>query len=835
MAAPSSAKVVVVGGGIAGLSVAYHLARKAAWKEVLLIERSKLTSGTTWHAAGSMGRVSSCPRVVRHRKYGSDLFQELAASTGLETGYLQNGGLTIATDERRMDLLRRWSRITNANGSPCEIVSKEEALKLGKIMNCDDVIGGIWSPEDGQINPVDASNVMAAAAQGEGATILQDTPLQEVITKGNKIKGVRIQNSKGEEQFVECDKVVLCTGMWTRQAAYDLGASVPLWPCEHEYVLTEALPQSKGLPVIRTYDEYLYIKEDAGRLLIGLFEPNAKVAFKDQDRVPQDFSFGSFPDDLEHLEPYLMSALHRIPLLSTHGITSYFTGPESFTPDGTELLGECPEVDGLYVCAGFNSHGITCAPSAGQLIADLIDDGGLTFKQDWFSLDVRRNPPWMADLEFIKPRAAETLGRQYGYTAPHQSHTTGRNLIMTPFHNELANKGAVFGLASGMERPDWFEPPEDQVVDVPENIPRWYPHVQRETYAARNGVALFDQSSLSKVLVRGPHAAAVLQWVCSADVVRDVGQCVYTLMLNGAGGIENDCTVTRLEDDVFLVVAGSAMLTKTLDWIRRVADVKELGEYAMMPILDLSVLGIYGPKAAELLSTVTSTDFHDESMHRMGKFVQVDVTIGDKIFPLHAMRTGYTGAVGWELYLQQAAALEVYKAIANTGDNFGLIHAGTLALDTLRIEAGNLRYGSDMSSAETPDNVGLRFATELISKSKLNKQRKDFFGREALEDGVTTYEDTAKRVYLCEIKGIKRDEDPFLFGDDPIYTTDGGHVVGKITSCAYSFNFDTFLALVDFKHPSTIASSLYAMAGVGEPSKVEVQVLKRSPLKEKKK
>ena len=499
---PKSAKVIVIGGGVAGCSCAYHLA-KYGWKDVLLLERDQLTSGTTWHAAGLVGQLGATSVITKLRKYSLDLYKELEKKTGLSTGLKQNGAITVATTKERLQELSRQATTAQLFDVEVEVLDKKKTKELYPVINDEDILGSVYMPKDGQADPVGVTNVLAKAARNEGANIFEKTPVKKILVKNKKVVGVETNQGK-----IDCEYVVLATGMWSRQIGEDIGVSVPLYPNEHFYVITEPmkdLPQN--LPVLRDYNACLYLKEDAGKMLVGIFEPNAKPAFKDSGRVPDDFSFGEFPDDFDHFEPYLEKSFHRLPILETAGIRKFFSGPESFTPDTQYLLGETPEVKKLFTCCGFNSIGIASAGGAGKVTAEWMINGHIN--EDIFSLDIKRFQKFHSSKKFIMERVTETLGDLYGMHWPYKQHNTSRNQKLFPYHEELKKAGACFGYSSGFERPMWFSKDgKEPRYEYSFNYQNWYPSVEFETKNARENVGLFDLTAFSKYDLKGEKLTA---------------------------------------------------------------------------------------------------------------------------------------------------------------------------------------------------------------------------------------------------------------------------------------------------------------------------------------
>ena len=446
---PKSTKVVVIGGGVAGTSCAYHLA-KFGWKDVVLLERDQLTSGTTWHAAGLVGQLGATSTITKLRKYSLDLYKELEKTTGLSTGLKQNGAITVASSKERMQELLRQATTAQLSDVEVQVLDKKQTKDLYPVLHNEDLVGSVYMPKDGQADPIGVTNVLAKAAKMEGVQIFEKTPVKKILVKNNRITGVETSNGS-----IDCEYVVLASGMWSRQIGEEINVSVPLYPNEHFYIITEPMKDlPKDLPVLRDYNACLYLKEDAGKMLVGIFEPNAKPAFRDKGVVPNDFSFGELPDDFDHFEPYLMKSFHRLPILEKAGIRKFFSGPESFTPDTQYLLGETSEVKNLFTCCGFNSIGIASAGGAGRVTAEWIINGHIN--EDLFSLDIKRFQKFHSSKKFIMERVTETLGDLYGMHWPYKQHETSRNQKLLPYHEELKKAGACFGVAGGFERPMWY-------------------------------------------------------------------------------------------------------------------------------------------------------------------------------------------------------------------------------------------------------------------------------------------------------------------------------------------------------------------------------------------
>jgi len=760
---PKSAKVVVVGGGVAGCSVAYHLA-KYGWKDTVLLERDQLTSGTTWHAAGLVGQLGASATITRLRKYSLNLYKELEKKTGLSTGLKQNGAITVASTPERLQELLRQATAAQLFDVNVETVSKERIKELYPVINDEDILGGVYMPEDGQADPVGVTNVLAKAAKMEGAQIFEKTPVIKILVKEKKIVGVETKFGK-----IDCEYVVIATGMWSRQIGEDIGVSIPLYPNEHFYIITEPLEKlPKNLPVLRDYNSCLYLKEDAGKMLVGIFEPNAKPAFKDKGVVPEDFSFGEFPDDFDHFEPYLEKSFKRLPILETAGIRKFFSGPESFTPDTQYLLGETPEVNNLFSCCGFNSIGIASSGGAGRVTAEWIINGYMS--EDLFSLDIKRFQKFHSSKKFIMERVTETLGDLYGMHWPYKQHNTSRNQRLLPYHEELKKAGACFGVSGEYERPMWYvlngEKPEYKYSFDYQN---WYPSTEFETKNTVTNVGLYELSPFSKYEIKGELAYSELQRICTANIKDEVGRSTYTQMLNEAGGIETDLTVICIEKNHFRVISSAA--TRTHDKAHILKHLSADLEFKDITD-DLVCLGIFGPKSRNLISNISNNDFANETFKfGEGKFVNIS---SKKVW---VQRLSYVGELGFEVYINNIDAKEVYQLIIAEGVNHNLSHCGAHAMDTMRMESGFLHWGHDISPEENQYEAGLNFAISY-------KKEVNFIGKESLLKIKEKKQD--RRFIMLSLKNSNPGY-PLLLHEEPIYLND--KIIGKTTSGNYSFNY----------------------------------------------
>ena len=760
---PKQTKVVVIGGGIAGCSVAYHLA-KFGWKDTILLERDQLTSGTTWHAAGLVGQLGATSTITKLRKYSLNLYKELEKKTGLSTGLKQNGAITIASSKARLQELLRQATAAQLFNVNVETVSKKRIKELYPVINDEDVLGGVYMPEDGQADPVGVTNVLAKAAKMEGAQIFEKTSVEKILVKDKKIIGVQTKFG-----IIDCEYVVIATGMWSRQIGENIGVSIPLYPNEHFYIITEPLDKlPKNLPVLRDYNSCLYLKEDAGKMLVGIFEPNAKPAFKDKGIVPEDFSFGEFPDDFDHFEPYLEKSFQRLPLLETAGIRKFFSGPESFTPDTQYLLGETSEVNNLFTCCGFNSIGIASSGGAGRVTAEWMINGHMN--EDLFSLDIKRFQKFHSSKKFIMERVTETLGDLYGMHWPYKQHKTSRNQKLLPYHNKLKKAGACFGVAGEYERPMWYaingEKPEYKYSF---NFQNWYPSVEYETKNTTLNVGLFELTPFSKYEIFGVNAHDELQKLCTANIKKEIGSSTYTQMLNESGGIEADLTVISMGNNIFRIISSAA--TRTHDKAHILKHISQKVEFKDITD-DLVCFGIFGPKSRKLISSISKNDFsNDNFKFGTGGYIKINSK------NIWVQRLSYVGELGYELYIKNEEAEEIYDLIIKEGKNFKLSHCGAHAMDTMRMESGFLHWGHDISPEENQYQARLEFTISYKKKS-------DFIGKSSLNK--IKDQKQKKRLTMFYLKKSNPGY-PLLLHDEPIYLEN--KIIGRSTSGNYSFNY----------------------------------------------
>ena len=761
---PKSSKVVVIGGGVAGCSVAYHLA-KFGWKDTILLERDQLTSGTTWHAAGLVGQLGATATITKLRKYSLNLYKELEKKTELSTGLKQNGAITIASSKERLQELLRQATSAQLFDVNVDVLDKQQIKDLYPVINEQDILGGVYMPEDGQADPVGVTNVLAKAAKMEGAQIFEKTPVKRILIKNNRVTGVETSQGK-----IDCEYVVLATGMWSRQIGEDIGVSIPLYPNEHFYIITEPMNDlPKNLPVLRDYNDCLYLKEDAGKMLVGIFEPDAKNAFKEKGVVPNDFSFGEFPDDFDHFEPYLEKSFKRLPILENAGIRKFFSGPESFTPDTQYLLGETLEVQNLFTCCGFNSIGIASSGGAGKVTAEWMINGYMN--EDLYSLDIKRFQKFHSSKKFIMNRVTETLGDLYGMHWPYKQHKTSRNQRILPYHEELKKAGACFGQSGEYERPMWYAIDNNK----PEykysfNYQNWYPSVEKECKNTIENVGLFELSPFSKYEIRGKNAYEELQRLCTANIKNEIGKCTYTQMLNEGAGIETDLTIVCIDKNYFRIISSANVRTHDkahiLKHLSKDIEFKDVTD-------ELICLGVFGPKSRELLSEITNEDLSNENF----KFgTSKNIKLGS--INVWAQRLSYVGELGFELYVKNMYGKDLYNLILTAGKNFSLTHCGAHTMDIMRMESGFLHWGHDISPEENQYQAGLNFAINY-------KKPFNFTGKEKLLK--IKNQKIGKKLKMFTLKDNKPGS-PLLLHEEPIYLD--GKIIGKTTSGNYSFNYN---------------------------------------------
>ncbi|TMH35540.1 MAG: FAD-dependent oxidoreductase [Betaproteobacteria bacterium] len=757
---PKHARVVIVGGGIAGASAAYHLG-KLGCSDVVLLEQGRLTCGTTWHAAGLVGQLRATRNATRMSRYGIELYSTLEAETGLATGWKQCGSLNVAKTPERLKLFKRQMARAGSFGIDFEFVTPREAARIYPLLRTDDLAGAVWIPGDGKANPTDLTQSLARGARMRGVKIFEQTRITGVLAERGAVKGVRWQNADGEGEIV-CESLANCAGQWAREFGSRAGVNVPLFSAEHFYIVTKPIAGiHPDLPVMRDPDGYIYYKEEVGGLVMGGFEPVAKP-WK-VPAIPDGFEFRLLPEDWDHFEILLNNAIHRTPCLETAEIRMLLNGPESFTPDGNFILGEAPELRRYFVCAGFNSAGIANAGGAGRLIAEWIMDGEAPV--DLWDVDIRRFAAFHANRRLLADRTVESLGLHYAMRWPREEFATVRPLRRSPLYDRLKTRGAVFGSKLNWERANYFLPAGATEPAPTLGTPGWLPYVLEEQRATREDVVIFDQTSFAKFVLKGRDALRVLQRLCANELDVPIHRMVYTAMLNERGGFESDLTLTRLSADAFFILSGSAQATRDADWIERHIGAEE--HAALFDVTSAySVISLMGPKAATLLARVSSDDWTREALP-FSMTRESDVGYAR----VRAARMSYVGGPGYEMVVSTDQCVTLYEALCAAGTDLGLRDAGYYTIDALRIEAGRRAWGAELGPDETPWEAGLGYAVKLDKAA-------DFIGKAALA------RQNPNRLLKRLLVFAFDDPRAFAWGGEPILMD--GKNVGELTSAGYS-------------------------------------------------
>lgn len=775
---PDTAKIVIIGGGIIGCSTAYHLA-KMGQTDTVLLERKKLTSGTTFHAAGLVGQLRSNANITQLLGYSVDLYNKIEAETGLGTGWKMNGGLRLACNEERWTEVKRQATTARSFGLEMELLTPEEALKLWPLMDISDLVGAAFMPTDGQANPSDITQALAKGARMAGASIFEDTKVTDIEIEAGKIRAVITDQGR-----IECEKVVCCTGQWTREFAKRFGVNVPLVSMEHQYMVTEPIEGVlSDLPTLRDPDRLTYYKEEVGGLVMGGYEPNP-IPWA-VNGVPQGFHYTLLDSNFDHFEKIMELALGRVPALEAAGIKTLTNGPESFTPDGNFIIGEAPELKNFFVGAGFNAFGIAAGGGAGMALAEWARNGEPPF--DLWSADIRRFGRPHFDTDWVRTRTVEAYGKHYTMAWPHEEHDSGRPCRKSPLYDILAEAGACFGEKLGWERPNWFasaslgETPRDEYSFGRQN---WFAAVGREHKAARETAVLFDQTSFAKFALKGPDAARALNWICAGQVDKPVGALTYTQMLNDRGGIECDLTVGRVSEDDFYIVTGTGFATRDYNWISR-----NIPPNMNCQLFDITssnaVLSLMGPKSREILQSVTRDDVSNDGF-QFGTLR----TIGIAGCPVQALRMSYVGELGWELHLPVEYAQTVYSALMQACQDHALCNAGYRAIESLRLEKGYRAWGADIGPDHSPFEAGLGWAVKLGRNT-------DFKGRMAVEaqraNGVTKM-----------LAGFTAEPDVVLLGRETIYRN--GERIGWLSSGGYGYTLGKSIGYGYVRNPDGVTA-----------------------------
>lgn len=755
VALPSHASVVVIGGGVMGCSTLYHLA-KLGMGDAILLERNQLTSGTTWHSAAQVRALRSSRNLTDLIRYSVDLYGALEAETGQATGWINKGSLSIATTEDRLVHIQRQEALAHAFGVRAQSISAAEAKERWPLMNAEDVLGAVWSPDDGRVNPSDLCAALVKGARARGAKIFEDTGVIGIVTEGGRVRAV--ETARGT---VRCDAIALCTGLWSRAGAAMAGVSVPVLPCEHFYLLTRPVPGAEHhLPTLSDHDNHLYIRDESQGLLVGCFEPLGKPI--DPDALGDDFAFQLLPEDWDHFEPMMMNALHRLPVLETAEVRMLLNGPESFTPDGSFLLGESAETRGFFLGCGMNSVGVATGGGAGMALAHCIVHGHTP--ADLSEADPKRFPECFQSLDALMARAPEVLGKHYEITYPGRQFASARGLRPTPLHDRWQAEHAHFGQVYGWERPLYFAAGTEPRLTF--GRPVWFEQVGREVAQAHEAAAIFDQSTFGKIRVQGADAERFLNRVCANDMRRAPGRAIYTAMLNARGGFESDLTALRLDDDTYRLYVGTAAVKRDMAWLQR-----HLSEGERVTLADETedhaVLGLMGPEAARVARDVGAPALNDIKYFRHAAAEVAGVAV-------RAVRLSYVGEAGWEMTCKAADACTIYDALVAAGAR----PSGLYAQSAMRIEKRYLAMGHDLDGDVSPLEAGLDFAVAWDT---------DFIGREALlrrrEAGIRT---TMVSIRLDDRAAVP-------LGNEPVYRD--GRLVGQTTSAAFGYRIGRPIAL----------------------------------------
>ena len=762
MTLPSHAGIVVIGGGIIGCSTAYHLARDHK-ADVILLEQGKLTSGSTWHAAGLVGQLRSSASITRVLKYSVDLYKGLEAETGLATGWKMTGCLRLATNQDRWTEFKRLATTAKSFGMDMQLISPAEVKKMWPLMEVSDLVGASWLPTDGQASPSDITQSLAKGARMHGARLYED-----IRVTGFEMKDGRITAVKTSQGDIACEKVVNCAGQWARQVGAMAGINVPLQPVKHQYIITEKLDGlAADAPTIRDPDRRTYFKEEVGGLVMGGYEPNPQAwqtGLAGGD-VPDDWEFRLFDDDFDHFEQHMAQAIARVPALETAGVKQMINGPESFTPDGNFILGTAPECANMFVGAGFNAFGIASGGGAGWVLAQWVVDGEAPL--DLWVVDIRRFANLHRDRKWVSDRTLEAYGKHYTIGFPHEEYLSGRPAIVSPLYERLKKHNAVFGSKLGWERPNWFAPknttPEDIYSMGRQN---WFGPVGEEHRHVREKVGIFDQSSFAKYELTGPDALKALDWICANDIDKPAGRLTYTQLLNTRGGIEADLTVARLTQEKFYIVTGTGFRTHDLAWIK-----DHIGSEMDASLSDVTekfgTLSLMGPKAREVLASVTDADVSNSGFP-FGHVREIAIA-GHTV---RALRVTYVGELGWELHVPIEATGDVFDALMVAGARHDIRPVGYRSMESLRLEKGYRAWGSDITPNDTPFEAGLGWAVKL-------RKDTDFLGRKALEKLHNAPLKKRLVVFTTE------DPDVVLLGRETILRN--GEPVGYLSSGGYGY------------------------------------------------
>jgi 4-methylaminobutanoate oxidase (formaldehyde-forming) len=760
------ARVAIIGGGIVGCSVAYHLT-KLGWRDVVVLEKGELTSGSTWHAAGLVGQLRSSRNITRMLQESVALYRRLEAETGQATGWREVGGLRLASSADRMIELKKAATTAKSFGLEMHLLSPQEAQALFPLISLDGVVGAAYLPTDGYADPSGITQALAKGARDGGAIFRRFERVLRIDTKGRR--ATTIHTEKGT---LSAEIVVNAAGMWAREIGEMVGISIPLIPTMHQYMITEKIPDlPENLPTLRDPDHLIYYKPDVGALVMGGYEGNP-IPWSVRG-IPKDFGQQLLPSDMDHFAQLAERALYRTPLLERVGMRELINGPEAFTPDGHFIMGRAPALDNFYVAAGFNAHGIAAGGGAGKMLAEWIIQGSPSL--DLWPVDIRRFGEYHRSLRYTTARTLELYAKHYTIHWPREEHSTGRPLRCSPLYATLKEKGAIFGAKFGWERPNFFIPPGNVLpTDYAHTFsrPASFPYVAAECKAIRETVAVIDQSSFSKFEIRGAGALEALQGIAANDLRKPLGRLTYTQLCNARGGIECDLTISRFEEDLFYITTGTAFGTHDKDWIER-----HLPQDGSVELVDVSahyaVLNLCGPASRHVLQQLTDQDLS----HTAFPFAHCrTLYLGDA--PVRALRVTYVGELGWELHIPSEYALHLYMQLKQAGEAYGLVDAGYYAIESLRLEKGYRYWSADITPDDTPFEAGLGFCVSF-------KKPEDFLGRTALEQAKAQ---PLKKTLCC----FTLDEDVELFGGETICHQ--GRVLGVLSSGGYGHTIKKTIA-----------------------------------------
>lgn len=774
---PERARVVVIGGGIIGASVLYHLT-KIGVTDAVLLERDRYASGTTWHAAGIVGQLRESKAQTELAQYTAQLFQSLEAETGQATGYKENGSMTVALTPQRRELIRRTASSAQRLGVPARYLAAAEVKELWPMLRVDDVLGGIFVPSNGQVNPLDVTAALIKGARQGGARTFENTPAEDILIRDGRVIAVR--TARGD---IACERVLLAGGMWTHKFAKKIGVTVPLFAAEHFYIVTENVPGlARTTPVLTVAEERAYYKEDAGKLLIGGFEASGKAWPAKGEEIPANFSFDELPPDMEHMEPLLALAFERVPALQHIGVQLFFCGPESFTPDGRAYMGPAASVAGLFIAAGFNSNGILSSGGAGKVMASWIIDGLPPVGMG--TLHAQRAMPFQSNTRYLRDRVVESIGMHMTLPWPGHQVGTARGVRHFPLHDRLLAAGAVLGERVGWEIPLFYAEPGTRIPHVASfGFQQWFPQVERECLAARDSVVLMDQSCYGKLLVTGADALRALNHVSANEIDVPVGRSAYTQWLNERAGIEADLTITRLAESEFLIVTGHPSQIRDRAWFKAHVD-----PAWRVDIHDVTaqhaMFSLCGPRARAILQALGDADLSDAALP-FGAAKEIDLGYAR----VWVLRRSFLGELGYELYPTTDFARHVYENVVREGAAHGLRHAGFFAMNHCRLEKGFVHFGHDATEDDTPLEAGLKFAVAFDKPG-------GFVGREALlrQRDAGPLEN---RLVSLRVREASLDKGPHLLRSEPVWKD--GDIVGYVTSGAWGFRVGASLGMASVR------------------------------------